>query len=81
VVEVPATLNGTATDHHHYYYNIPEAQKKCISLAGNRTPASCELFFRMTSRNTDHYTTKEVIDLMKELVSKNNISTFVELLH
>jgi hypothetical protein len=33
--------------------------KKSISLAGNRTPASCELFFRMTSRNTDHYTTKD----------------------
>jgi hypothetical protein len=36
-----------------------EGQKECISLAGNRTPASCELFFRMTSRNTDHYTTKD----------------------
>jgi hypothetical protein len=31
-----------------------------VSLAGNRTPASCELFFRVTSRNTDHYTTKDL---------------------
>jgi hypothetical protein len=38
--------------------------QKGISLAGNRTPASCELFFRMTSRNTDHYTTKD--DLFDE---------------
>jgi hypothetical protein len=39
------------------------------SLAGNRTPASCELFFRMTSRNTDHYTTKDswVIDERREI--------------
>jgi hypothetical protein len=39
------------------------------SLAGNRTPASCELFFRMTSRNTDHYTTKDswVIDERHDL--------------
>jgi hypothetical protein len=32
--------------------------QKEISPAGNRTPASCELY-RMTSRNTDHYTTEE----------------------
>jgi hypothetical protein len=42
-----------------------QGQKEGISLAGNRTPASCELFFRMTSRNTDHYTTKD-IDLIDE---------------
>jgi hypothetical protein len=39
--------------------NAARAKKKRNSLAGNRTPASCELFFRMTSRNTDHYTTKD----------------------
>jgi hypothetical protein len=38
---------------------LSKKQKESISLAGNRTPASCELFFRMTSRNTDHYTTKD----------------------
>jgi hypothetical protein len=39
-----------------------EGKNEGISLAGNRTPASCELFFRMTSRNTDHYTTKDGFD-------------------
>jgi hypothetical protein len=45
------------------------------SLAGNRTPASCELFFRMTSRNTDHYTTKDpwVIDERRDLKKYYNL--------
>jgi hypothetical protein len=53
-------LFGQYLHHTATYTGCREGKKNSISPTGNRTPASCELFRGMTSRNTDHYTIEDI---------------------
>jgi hypothetical protein len=45
-------------------------KKTKIETLWRGTSASCELFFRMTSRNTDHYTTKDLLVIDGRMMSR-----------
>src|SRR5690242_486212 len=54
---LPPSPKSIAITPSHY---VSKSKKNRISPTGNRTPASCELFRGMTSRNTDHYTIEDI---------------------